>query len=62
MEAFVWNARFETGITSVDEQHRKLVDITNRIGDVLIDGSASEESIAQVFAELSFRRRGKADG
>ncbi len=53
MEAFVWNARFETGIASVDEQHRRLVDITNRIGDVLIDGSASEESIAKVFSELA---------
>ncbi len=53
MEAFVWNTRFETGITSVDEQHRKLVDITNRIGNLLIDGSASEESIAKVFTELA---------
>ncbi|OGS81210.1 MAG: hypothetical protein A2061_01040 [Gallionellales bacterium GWA2_59_43] len=53
MKAFVWNSRFETGIASVDEQHQKLVEIVNRIGNVLIDGSASEDSIAKVFAELA---------
>ncbi len=53
MEAFVWNARFETGIASVDEQHHRLVDIINRIGDVLIDSSASEDSISGVFTELA---------
>ncbi|HZW25468.1 MAG TPA: bacteriohemerythrin [Gallionella sp.] len=53
MEAFVWNSRFETGIASVDEQHRRLVDIINRIGEVLIDGNATEVSISGVFGELA---------
>jgi hemerythrin-like metal-binding protein len=53
MQAFVWNSRFETGIASVDEQHRQLVDIVNRVGDVLIDGGATEESISGVFGELA---------
>lgn len=53
MRAFVWNSRFETGIASVDEQHRRLVDMVNRLGDVLIDGSATEESISGVFGELA---------
>lgn len=53
MDAFVWNPRFETGIASVDEQHHRLVDIVNRLGEVLIDGAYREESIAKVFAELA---------
>lgn len=53
MKAFLWNSRFETGIASVDEQHRRLVEIVNRIGDVLIAGNADEDSIGKVFAELA---------
>ena len=34
MEAFVWDERFVTGIPSVDAQHRHLVDIVNRVGDI----------------------------
>ena len=53
MQAFAWNSRFETGIFSVDEQHHRLVDLVNRLGEVLIDGSATEESISGVFGELA---------
>lgn len=53
MEAFVWNSRFETGIASVDEQHRRLVDIVNRIGEALIDGNATDDSISKIFDELA---------
>jgi len=52
MKAFVWNQRFETGIAKVDEQHRQLVDIINRVGTTLIDGDATEESVNGVIAEL----------
>jgi len=53
MQAFVWNARFETGISSVDEQHRRLVEIVNAMGDALISGSATEGSLAGTFEELA---------
>jgi len=53
MQAFVWNKRFETGIASVDEQHRRLVEIVNQMGEVLIDGSSTEASINDVFATLA---------
>jgi len=53
MQAFVWNKRFETGIASVDEQHRRLVEIVNQMGEVLIDGSSTEASINEVFATLA---------
>jgi len=53
MKAFVWNSRFETGIASVDEQHQRLVEIVNLIGNALIAGNASEEDIGKIFAELA---------
>jgi hemerythrin-like metal-binding protein len=53
MEAFVWNSRFETGIASVDQQHRHLVDIINRLGNVLIDGKAGSDMINDLFGELA---------
>jgi len=39
IEAFAWSARFETGIASIDEQHRRLVGLINELGDVLITGA-----------------------
>ena len=53
MKAFVWSPRFESGIASVDEQHQRLVEIVNRLGQVLIEGNATEASIAAVFQELA---------
>ena len=53
MQAFIWNSRFETGIASVDEQHRRLVEIVNQMGSILIDGSATESSISSVFSALA---------
>lgn len=54
MEAFVWDQRFVTGIDIVDEQHHRLVDITNRLGDVMLAGDAMSEGRMQgLFFELS---------
>ena len=53
MKAFVWDTRFETGITLVDTQHRHLVEIVNQLGEVLIAGNATEDAMATVFAELA---------
>jgi hemerythrin-like metal-binding protein len=32
--AFIWDAKFNTGVDVVDEQHRKLVDIINHLGAI----------------------------
>lgn len=53
MQAFVWTKQFETGIASVDAQHRHLVDIVNQMGTALIDGNTSETSLSGVFTELA---------
>jgi two-component system NtrC family sensor kinase len=54
MKAFVWDQRFVTGISVVDEQHRRLVDILNRLGNVMLNGDAlSEGKMQLLFLELS---------
>jgi hemerythrin-like metal-binding protein len=54
MEAFVWDQRFITGIESVDAQHKRLVDIINRLGDALLANDPMSEGRLQIlFLELS---------
>jgi hemerythrin-like metal-binding protein len=54
MEAFVWNRLFFTGIDIVDEQHRRLVDITNELGDLAVSGDPISEGRMQIlFKQLS---------
>lgn len=53
MEAFVWDTRFVSGIASIDEQHHKLVDITNQLGDTLLQGNVPEEELDGLFKELT---------
>lgn len=38
MEFFYWNASFEIGIPLIDEQHRKLVDLINRLATAISEG------------------------
>ncbi len=54
MESFKWDSCFVTGLSTVDEQHRRLVDIINRFGKIL---TRPEGALAQdtelVLAELT---------
>lgn len=50
MQNFVWNQRFETGINTVDEQHRHLVDLINRI--VMLGSDGKSDIVAAVDAIL----------
>lgn len=54
METFVWDEHFTTGITSVDDQHRQLVHLINRLGASLIAGSeVGQDELQQAYDELS---------
>lgn len=53
MKAFVWTPRFETGVASVDDQHRHLVDIINALGEAMIRGGGTEAESADVFKQLA---------
>lgn len=54
MESFQWSPCFITGLTTVDEQHHRLVDVINQLGDVLMrpQGSSAND-IEAVFSELA---------
>ncbi len=52
MQIFIWNERFETGIAAVDQQHRHLVELINRVGSLVIDGSGDDGSVAEILGEL----------
>ena len=54
MESFHWDKHFETGLAEVDKQHRHLVDVINRFGDLLsqLEG-VSFKDIETVFNELA---------
>jgi hemerythrin-like metal-binding protein len=53
MEAFVWDQRFVTGLDKVDEQHHQLVDIVNRVGDIMTSPQASEADLQGIFKQLA---------
>ncbi len=50
-EIFPWNKNFETGITLIDEQHKVLVEILNRLAINFSDRS-NEVIINEIFVEL----------
>jgi hemerythrin len=53
MESFHWDKHFETGLETVDYQHHTLVDLINRIGELLTQAdNVPFEDIEAVFIEL----------
>lgn len=46
MPSFRWDQHFETGLPGIDEQHRRLVEVINRFGDLL--GRSEETHLLQV--------------
>ena len=49
-EAFVWGPRFLTGITVIDGQHQRLVELINRLGEVLIGDN--DDVLPEIVAEI----------
>lgn len=49
-EAFVWGARFLTHIPVIDSQHQRLVELINRLGEVLVGGN--ENALPEIVAEI----------
>jgi putative two-component system response regulator len=54
MNSFPWNPQFETGLEIVDAQHHRLVDLTNRFGELIASGHAvHSHAIADLLRELA---------
>jgi hemerythrin len=51
MPLITWGPRLETGITIIDSQHKRLVDIINEFNDALVAGR-SNEIMGAIFDEL----------
>ncbi|WP_427977145.1 GGDEF domain-containing protein [Agarivorans sp.] len=52
MESFRWTADFETGITQVDQQHRQLINLINKIGQLLTENQTSSSELKSLNIEL----------
>lgn len=53
MQTFIWKPEFDTGIETVDQQHHHLVNLINRLGTVVFDGSNFESAVVPILAELA---------
>jgi len=51
MQAFTWSPLFETGLIEVDDQHRRLVELVNQLGEDA--NSGSPEKIDQTISALA---------
>ncbi|HEY6898635.1 MAG TPA: bacteriohemerythrin [Rhodocyclaceae bacterium] len=54
INAFLWSDQFATGIASIDSQHRRLVDLVNDVGNLLVLGeTVAEDELQAVFKQLA---------
>ena len=53
MEAVIpWKSEYETGITEVDNQHKQLVDILNKLYEAMAVGKG-KDVLESIFNELT---------
>jgi len=52
MDVFPWDQYFETGLIDIDNQHHRLVDITNEFGTLLSRNEVRPVDIERVYADL----------
>jgi hemerythrin len=52
MTSFTWGTNFETGIRTVDDQHRKLVDLINGLGRRLAENDKADQQLEIILKEL----------
>lgn len=53
MKPFEWSQPFETGLTTVDEQHQRLVELINEFGALVTESAVGRKTIVRVFSELA---------
>lgn len=51
MQVFEWNDRLATGITSIDDQHKRLIDLVNGLAEAM-RGGKSKDVITKVLEGL----------
>lgn len=53
MESFHWDNSYVTGLGSVDEQHHRLVDLINDLGNQVAEGSLTDASLIVIIDGLT---------
>lgn len=53
LDSFLWGKYFETGLDDVDDQHRYLVEMINRYGELIAENSVAISDIQAALFELS---------
>ena len=53
MKSFQWDENFETGIKDVDDQHRYLVELVNKYGDLIAENTVSQDDAKKALSELT---------
>jgi hemerythrin len=51
MSLLTWSPMFSVGVTEIDEQHKKLIEIANRLNDQMSSGKG-REVLDRIFNEL----------
>ena len=52
MKSFRWGDNYKTGLLEVDQQHKRLVDLINQLGDCLSQNDLVLDDIEHIFSEL----------
>lgn len=53
MESFKWDTHFITGITEVDDQHHRLVQLLNKFSEEIAENRVQHQKVEAVFQELA---------
>lgn len=53
MSILQWDEKFDTGLTEVDNQHQKLVNVINDFANLVKRNDVSFEALTEVFNELA---------
>ncbi|HAS72785.1 MAG TPA: bacteriohemerythrin [Clostridiales bacterium UBA8960] len=56
MTMIVWESHYELGIKSIDEQHKKLIEITSRLSELLtsaVEGDDIYDDMVLIISELT---------
>ena len=49
---FLWKKEFELGISSIDDQHKRLLEIGNHINDLLINHEEDDDNYDEIFTVI----------
>ncbi len=52
MEIFQWDKNFETGLADVDQQHQRLVKVTNDFGQLISKNRVNDSDLKKIYEEL----------